>query len=73
VDIKVAVDLLMSLDSFDNNLHNRYVEYEEQDRQLSGNENYKTTLHRKRKCNTRFDSDVGNADAEGVVLTDVIH
>jgi len=29
VDLKVAVDLLMSLDSFFNNLRNRYVEYEE--------------------------------------------
>jgi hypothetical protein len=45
------------------------AEYAERAKHLSGNENYKTTLQRTRRRNTRFDSDVDNGDKEGVVLT----
>jgi hypothetical protein len=68
VDIKLAIDLLLSLDSFINNLRDRFAEFEERAKELSDNENYKTTLQRKRKRNTRFDSDVGNAHTEDVAL-----
>ena len=68
VDIKLAIDLLLSLDSFINNLRDRFAEFEERAKEFSDNENYKTTLQRKRKRNTRFDSDVGNAHTEDVAL-----
>jgi len=68
VDIKVAVDLLLSLDFFVSNMRDRHVEFEERAKQLSGNVNYKTTLQRQRKRNTIFDSDVSNSQSESIVL-----
>ena len=57
IDIKVAVDLLLSLQEFVNSLREQFDDFETQARQFTGTTEFKESHSRKRKRTTRYDYD----------------
>ena len=61
-DLELAIDLMESLDSFTNDLRNRFDEFEARAIDTSGTADYLSLVSRSQKRNTRYDDSTGSAE-----------